>query len=190
MRKPISMLLCLGLLTGLGACGEDSHTSSEQPTATSLPTATKPEEATLPDGLSGSCEGSTLIPNNNLGSVALKTNGGNLDISIPSATDMMLVDIGYYVNIYSSSDHWTQVRIEYSQSDDTKTLSVLDMKDAKTTQVGTFDVDAENHNQLDVSVPTSLIHAGKGSKWNAALDENGKDIAFCPAEKNDRSTLE
>jgi hypothetical protein len=188
MKRMLAALLCAGLAFSAAGCGEtDTEANSS---AKPSPSATKKQDPTLPDGLSGSCTGSKFLINNKLGSVNLKTEDGQLDISIPSATDMMLVDIGYYVNIYSTSDRWTQVRIEYSQEDGSKTVSVLDMQTDKTTRVGTFDVDADNDNQLDVSVPTSLIHADEGSQWSAALDENGKDLAFCPAQKDDRSTLE
>lgn len=191
MRRMNTALLCAITLIGLSGCGNE--TVAQTPTndnSRSGATAQADNEATLPDGLTGSCTGSPYIPNNHLGSVSLKTENGNLDISVPYATDMILADIGYFINIYSAKSEWTQVRIEYFNDTGEKNVYVTKLfGDGTTKKVGTFDVDHTNNNQLSVSVPTSLITGDHGITWNAALDMNGKDIAFCPANQQDKADL-
>lgn len=196
MKKPIALLATIVAFTlSLSACGGTSTASQSQPSPSSGDTdiAESPAEevTTLPDGLSGSCTGDTLTPMNKLQSVNLKTENGQLDISIPGASDMTLVDTGYYVNIFTDDFKQTQIKMEYSTSTGEKTVSVSKMfGDGMTQKIGTFDVDHSNGNLIQVSVPTSEIAGDKDITWNSAIDMNGKDTGFCPAKQNDKAKLE
>lgn len=197
MKKPtIPLAVISALLLILSGCGGSSTTAQNQPSPSGQDTdiaesPTEKESTTLPDGLSGSCAGDSMTPNNNLQSVNLKTENGQLDISIPGASDMTLVDTGYYVNIFTDDFRQTQIRIEYSTHTGEKTVSVSKMfGDGMTQKIDTFDVDHSNGNLIQVSVPTSEIAGDKGITWNSAIDMNGKDTGFCPAKQNDKAKLE
>ncbi|KFF31625.1 hypothetical protein [Bifidobacterium bombi] len=186
MKKPIAILTCLALLVGVSACGSKHSTLQNRTSATLKSKETEPKLKTLPDGLSGTCAGDPYAPNNNLQKVDLNTTDGQLNISIPNATDMMLVDVGYYVNIYTKDFKQTQIKIEYHQSEDKKEVTVAPLfGNAKITKIGGFNVDSSDENLLNVSVPTNLIAGNKHVTWNAALDMNGKDIAFCPGQSKE-----
>lgn len=183
MHKKVVALLSAGaLLLGTTACGgRPSGTSaggqeSKPKTAKHLPS--------LPDGLSGECSGDTSAPNGgNLPKVSLTTSDGNLNVEIPNIEDQMFADVGYYINFYDSGheDHWTQVRIEYNHQSNEHTVSVVDQSNgAEQTNYGSWDM--EPGNLLRLSVPTEHIIGSHGVKWKAAWDENGKDMASCPAD--------
>ncbi|AKV55539.1 hypothetical protein AB656_04150 [Bifidobacterium actinocoloniiforme DSM 22766] len=121
----------------------------------------------------------------------LSTSEGQLNISIPNADDMILVDVGYYINIHAGASAWTQVRIEHSEQTGTNKVTVQKMfSNESVKNIGTFDVDKGNNNALNVSVPSSEITGDQDLTWNAALDMNGKDLAFCPAHQEDKVPLQ
>lgn len=196
MKKPAALLaIIVALAFSLSGCSGASSTSQSQPSPSSedidMVESPSEEVATLPDGLLGSCTGTTLTPMNKLQNVNLKTENGQLDISIPNASDMTLVDTGYYINIFTEDFKQTQIRMEYSTSTGQKTVSVSKMfGDGMTHKIGPFDVDHSNNNLIHVTVPTSEIAGDKGVTWNSAIDMNGKDTGFCPAEQSDKAKLE
>jgi hypothetical protein len=187
LKTITAVAVSLILISSLAACGGTGTAS--QGTKETAPNETTTTKPTITDGLRGTCSGNDAILNNRLSEATLTTEDGRLNIHVPNASEMKLVDIGYYFNIYADDDQWTRVELKYDHSTGTNSFTVIDMED-ETTVVDEGSFERGEGDSLDISLPSEDFKGDANWRFNSVLTMNKKDTAACPADTSDSTPLE